>query len=66
MQFTVEIKTEKLNNKTLFQVTDECTKQGLNTRDVKTILIWEGVKLNKFRFCWDVNGKIIGMCKKSI
>ena len=42
MKVTIEIETEKLTNKVLFQVTDECTKQSVNTRDVETILVWEG------------------------
>ena len=66
MKVTIEIETEKLTNKVLFQVTDECTKQGVNTKDVETILVWEGMKLHKLRFQWGVEGKITGLSKKDI
>ena len=66
MKFTIEIETEKLTNQVLFQVTDECTKQSVNTRDVETILVWEGMKLHKLQFVWGTEGKITGLCKKEI
>jgi hypothetical protein len=64
MKTTIEIETNKLNNNTLFNVLDECTKQGVNTKEVDTILVWVGNKLHKLEFAWNADRKIFGLQRK--
>lgn len=60
---TIEIETTRLSNNTIFEVTDECTKQGVDTKDVETILIWVGNILHRMEFSW-MHGKIENIHKK--
>lgn len=64
MKHTIEIEADELNNSTIFKVTEECTRQNISTKDVDTILVWEGIKLHRFEFVWGLDGKISGLSRK--
>ena len=63
MTQTVEIEVKSLTNNTIFDVLEECTNKGIDTKKVDTVLVWVGNVLHKMEFAWK-NEEITNIQKK--